>query len=177
MARPDLNTCVVMINKAGSTSFESSLSSHKKGKMIHGDDAQGYSKRVMFIREPLARHQSAFSFFWWLKDEGHVTSIFDLSLFKGKSLAGDYAAFVDFSLENGDSHWNPQVGEASDNGTFIPNIVHRFEDLTNYWETYFTGRLPWDNAFSKVATTDYRRGDLVEFYRNDTSLWENTNGT
>lgn len=175
LARPDLSTCVVMLKKAGSSSFYSAIHNSKKGLNLTNEEAIPYSKRVMFIRNPLARHHSAFSFFWWLKADGHVTDVIDMGVFKGDNVQEDYEAFVDYSLENENGHWNSQIAEASFNGEFIPNRVHRFEDLQTYWEEYFTGLLPWSNAFSKVQVDEYRREDLIKFYTEDITLWENLN--
>lgn len=85
----------------------------------------------------------------------------------------DYQSFIDFILSGEpDSHWAPQYAQGLHEGVFVPNTVHRFEDVNKYWFDYVGGKLPTTNSWAPVAVDPYRLDDLYGYYADDLILWE-----
>ena len=159
------NICMAVIPKAGSTSMEMAICGHGTGIRVENHEALSYENSVMFLRHPITRLTSCFSFFWWLHHYGRVTDIMPIEL------AANYESFIDHILANRDPHWQPQVELVRHEGVMVAKTVHKFEELQLHWEKYFKGLLPWANAHSKAVVTDYRKLDILEYYKDDLNLW------
>ena len=83
----------------------------------------------------------------------------------------DYRRFVDFILTgNRDAHWGSQVALSSHEGTLVANVVHKFEDINEHWQTYVASPLPHLNSWPAVAHDPYKLPELRTFYADDLAL-------
>ena len=141
---------------------------------IKDKDAFNYSKRIIFMRDPIDRFHSGFSHFHYISSVGsHFDDMPKESLYiEGRGIQKDYEAYVDYALSNKNPHWIPQIEVMTHEGKFIPNVIHKLSDIKKVWGDYFTtGKLPWDNAWTRQETTDYRANDLLNYYKDDLELW------
>ncbi len=120
-------------------------------------------RRVAFIRNPIVRLVSAYSFFYWMDDYGMRSRQSDVPI-KG------WEPFVDYVLSDAedDEHWKLQTDLIGD----VANIYHRLENLSEHFEKYRPGILPYNNRCSHRRTSDYRRSEIIEKYAKDIVLWE-----
>lgn len=174
VSREGSDVCVGIIQKCANTSIRSAVMMSNIGVEIQNKDAFDYDKRVAFVRDPLERLDSAFSHFWFISSVG--SSFDDMPVehlyVEGRGLQGDYEAFIDYILGNENCHWIPQVDILSYEGVFVPNIIYKLSNIKDVWENYFTGYLPWENAWSKQKVKPYRIDDLKEYYKLDLKLWD-----
>ena len=116
-------------------------------------------KRVAFIRNPIDRLVSAYSFFYWMDHYGKRGS--------EEIPIDSWESFVDHSLSVENEHWNPQtemIGE-------IPNIYHRFENILEHFGKYRPGIFPHHNKSTRRPVTAYRLLDICEKYYKDFDVW------
>ena len=149
---------VAQIPKAGLTTIMEWLG--RDFPPVSNDEARKVSRRVAFIRHPIERLQSCYSFMYWLKDYG--------TPHKSGTPVDSWESFVDYALTHDNMHWQPQAEIVGD----VPNIYRRFERLAECYEEFRPGILPWHHRTSRIPTTDYRAGDLAERYSADLALWE-----
>jgi len=167
------DAAISSIPKCGSQSVEGAVTGMRGGRIIENEEAMNYDTRVMFIRDPIVRLHSNFSFFWWLEFNGaDYFSFIPKGILTGQrgSEDIDYKNFIDYALDNPDPHWGSQVDLMTFNGEFIPTHIHKFEDIQEHWEKYAAGRLPWYNAWSRIPITDYRQDDIKSFYQKDIAM-------
>ncbi len=162
------NIALGLIPKNGSTSFRNALAT---SQTITGDEAMQYATRVIFVRDPIERFNSAYSFFYYLNDtnqNGQSTNITKTSTHNG------YDHWVDFALSTNNAHWFPQTKIMEGRQT----IAHRFnlENIQKYWPKYWPGKRPdWLNATTgHLPSNDYRKADILEFYKDDIALFNST---
>ena len=148
---------IAQIPKCGITSFREWLSDFD----LIPNDRVCVSKRVAFIRHPLERIKSAYSYMYWIQHRGG-------RLPDSRITTESWESFVDWALENDNEHWRPQIEFVGD----VPNIWHRFENLDLYWERYKPGILGHENRASRLDTSEYREADLRAMYSDDLRLWE-----
>lgn len=120
------------------------------------------SRRVAFIRHPIERLKSVYSFFYWLNEDGRKHSC--------NAPVDNWESFIDYVLNpdiTDDKHWLSQIIHVGS----VPNIFHRFEDIASKYEIYKPGLLPHNNKASRRLTTDYRLSDLISKYVDDLNLW------
>lgn len=173
------------IEKCGSRSTYEAIMSMRSGRLISNEEALSRETRVMFIRNPLSRIMSCFSHFWWLAYNGSNYYEFMPKILKGElgSEQEDLEIFTDHILSNDNTHWSSQIEQlTTENGIFVPNRVHRFEDLKYYWGMYCVGKRPdlgeppyiqrQLNSWSKINLKDYRMNDIREKFAPDFELWE-----
>ena len=118
-------------------------------------------KRVAFIRHPIERLKSAFSFFYWLNDYGTKHSC--------NAPLDSWESFVDHVLNPDipdDEHWLPQCEHINN----VANIYHRFENIANHFEKYRPGILPHNNRSSHREANNYRMPELMAKYIVDYNL-------
>lgn len=156
----DRDVAIAQIPKAGIHTIEEWLGTKSGFVLATDEDAMKVSRRVAFIRHPVERLKSSYSFMYWLKEYG--------SEHDSKPAVHSWAAFVDFALANDNGHWRPQ--HLIVNG--VPNIYHRFENIGEHFEKYRPGILPHNNRATRLPTDDYRAGDIAAFYADDLRLWE-----
>ena len=153
---------VAQIPKCGIQSFNEWLG--RGFKVVANDDPvlQEISRRVGFIRHPLERLKSCYSFFFWMQEYGHKS--------KNVVHTESWQAFIDQVLnsEPDNEHWLAQAVHVGD----VLNIIHRFEDLDRHWETYRPGFLPWNNKATRLPTEPYRTAELIRKYAEDFAMWE-----
>lgn len=123
--------------------------------VMSNDEARKVSRRVAFIRHPLERLKSCYSFMYWLRDYG--------TPHRCGAPVDSWPEFVDHILAHDNMHWRPQSLIVED----VPNIYRRFEDLPECFSEYRPGILPHEHRTTRLPTTDYREADLREFYRDD----------
>lgn len=129
--------------------------------VVSNDVARQVSRRVAFIRHPIERLKSCFSFFYWLTDYGRPS--------KQVGAVTQWEPFVDLVLSQDDEHWRPQSLHVGD----VPNIYRRFENLPECYEEFRPGLLPHNNRASRRPTSQYREDELLAFYADDLTLWSN----
>lgn len=129
--------------------------------VVSNEEALRVTRRVLFVRHPMERVKSAYSFMYWLKEKGIEHDC--------KAPVDTWVNFVDHVLEHDNGHWRPQSVHVGD----TPNIVHRLEDLDTVYAQYRPGILTHDNRATRLPTTPYRAADLVRMYAEDYVLWEN----
>lgn len=149
---------VAQIPKAGLTSIRYWLG--HEFSVVKNDVARAASRRVAFIRHPLERLRSCYSFFAWHSESGYPNR-------DSPPLAG-WTTFVDHVLSaKPNEHWLPQSEHVGD----VPNIIRRFEQINECCREFWGGTLPHKNAIVRLGTDDYREADLMEFYKDDMALW------
>lgn len=127
--------------------------------VVSNDEARKVSRRVAFIRHPIERLKSCYSFFYWLTDYGRPS--------KEIGPVTQWEPFVDLVLSCDNEHWRPQSVHVGG----VPNIYRRFENLAECYEEFRPGLLPHNNRASRRPTNDYRHDELMQFYREDMTLW------
>jgi len=155
---------LALIAKVGTQSFKEVIDVDT-GWYLIPEEALEYPIRVFFIREPMARLRSAYSFFIKLRNGGERYDSLPYSVLNS------WPEFVDHVLTNSDEHWNPQVPQVTYKGEFTPNKVFRFEDVKKWWPNFTSIRLPHANASIPQEVIDYRSVELKEFYAEDIKMW------
>ena len=122
--------------------------------------------RVAWIRNPLERLVSAYSFFHYLNETGK-----NGQAAPGKKETSSWESFIDCVLSMENPHWSKQVESLKLNGHYIATITHKFEDIMQLWGHYHKGFLPWQNACTKLEVNAYRRLDIELAYSEDIKLW------
>ncbi len=143
---------VLLIPKSGTNSIKSAMRSWVVAR---------HDIRVGFIRNPLDRFWSAYSF---------LKSISDYK----KAINGDlqialenYESFVDYALVNEDHHWLPQSRWAYD-----LTHAYRLEEIDLHWTKHWPGFLPGrENRSQRQRVSTYRLEDLIAYYKEDFELW------
>jgi len=157
---------VAQIPRAGLTTIAGWLGWPKAVK--NNDPAlMRISRRVAFIREPVDRLESAFSFFYWRADYGWPHST--------PAPIDSWEAFVEYVLDPtnpDDAHWQPQIERIG--GESVATELYLFEDLADVWEDIRPGILPWHNRTSRAPTIvqDHRITELRQKYTVDRALRE-----
>ena len=154
----DRDLAVAQLPKAGLDTFNEWLG--KDFMVVKNEDALVVSVRVAFFRHPMERLRSGYSMFYWMDDYGHPHDC--------GAPVDSWESFVDYILEHDNEHWRPQSIHVGD----VPNIYHRFENLTSHWEKYRPGILPHNNWSTRLPTTDYRSNDLNIMFTDDLDIWE-----
>tara|TARA_R110000851_G_scaffold333061_1_gene510947 strand:+ start:61 stop:561 length:501 start_codon:yes stop_codon:yes gene_type:complete len=122
-------------------------------------------RRVAWIRNPLSRLISAYSFFKALDNQGVLR---DRSI-----VVTDWPSFVDHALATQNMHWCRQIFALTLDGIYAPTEAYRFEDISSKWEMIMgAGLLPWNNAATTLPVTDYRQADIETYYSEDFALWQ-----
>jgi len=130
-------------------------------RVVSNDEALAASRRVAFIREPLERLRSCYSFMYWLADYG--------TPHRCRAPVETWEGFIDHLLGGArDDHWIPQTEHCGD----VPNIWRRFESLPICFEEYRPGILPHNNRSSRRPTNDHRESELRHYYAADYRRWE-----
>lgn len=153
---------VAIVPKCGNTSFSNLVG----GVRLTLDETLAVDTRVMFVRDPLDRFTSAYSFFHMLNcdDRGKVHV-------PREATHNGYEHFVDFALSTENPHWKPQMQLTGG----IATHLYKFscESIRKWWPVHWPGRQPdWLNACSHLPTTDYRMNDLLEYYAEDLLAYE-----
>lgn len=150
---------VAMIPKAGLMTIREWLG--PEFRVVPNDEARAVSRRVAFIRHPMERLRSCYSFMYWLADYG--------TPHRSAAPLDSWEAFVDHVLGGArDEHWTPQVEHCGD----VPNIWRRFERLPECFEEFRPGLLPHSNRASRRPTTNHREDELLRYYADDLARWK-----
>ena len=161
---------LAIVAKAGSQSFTESGNTW----YMNNNEALVYPERIFFIRDPLQRLESCYSFFVGLARSGVPHSSIPVANLDSWEL------FVDYILDpkNEDEHWIPQTetvlytGDALEDKVYVPTKIMRFEDVTKWWPNFFSRRLPHNNQSERLITTVYRSKELQEKYANDYAIYD-----
>lgn len=153
--------CVALLPKSGSQSIQRALGT----KCVSAERVlEDCSTRLAFIRNPIARLESNFTYFKFLGLEYGVWAV-------PVEAIRSWESFVDYTLEHEDDHWKPQMQLVSHQGITVPNVFHRMETMDNVWPDYFSTRIPHINSLSSQAQPSYRMGDLYDCYADDLEKW------
>ena len=119
---------LALIAKAGIQSF-----TEASGDQWYMSNKQAieFPTRIFFIRNPIDRLESCYSFLVGLKDEGTNQDIIP------EEHLLTWELFVDYILENSDEHWDPQTEQLKYKGTLTPTHIFRFEDVCDWWPICF----------------------------------------
>lgn len=159
-ASSERDLAVALIPKAGIQTISEWLG--PGFRVVDNEAAMSFSRRVAFIRHPLERLKSCYSFMYWLADYG--------SPHHSGAPVDSWESFVDHVLGGArNEHWIPQTEHVGD----VPNIWRRFEDIANCYEAFRPGLLPHNNRASRRPTSDYRSTELAAYYAADLDRWEN----
>lgn len=157
------DSAVAIVPKCGNTSFSAVVSATR----LSTDEAMSVPTRVMFVRDPIDRFISAYSFFHMLND-GEDRG--DVPVPRAATHNG-YPHWVDFALSTINPHWAPQVELTGG----IATHLYKFncDSIRKWWPIHWPGRQPdWLNACSHLPVTDYRRADLLSYYSADLDAFE-----
>ena len=143
---------VALIQKCASSSIRDAIKTDygaiQLDKVIH------VPRRICWVRDPIDRLESAFSYFHH--------SVYSLPA----SITGQWESFVDYTFTHNDPHWTPQSELLTHEGVLLPNEVYWLTDLQATWP--FKGLLPWIRGVRHVeVNTSYRRDELDERYSGD----------
>ncbi|UCD23662.1 MAG: hypothetical protein JSW51_11575 [Gemmatimonadota bacterium] len=116
-----------------------------------------HSKRVMWVRHPVARLVSAYNHIGFESWESFVDLV----------LSGE--------PDDEDIHWCHQAAYLTTRGgIFVPTVVHRFEDIGELWPRYSATTLPRLNAGEyREELPGHRIREILEHYHADCVLWLN----
>jgi len=156
--REDGQLAVAQIPKAGLNTMNDWLGGWD---VVKNDDTRllACPTRVMFIRNPIVRLQSAYSFMRVQADNGN--------LMKHGAPVNSWHPFVDYILENDNLHWTPQVKRTGN----LQTVVHRLEDLGHIFWRYHESMVNHNNATRRRPVDNYRLADIVDYYMEDFNLW------
>jgi hypothetical protein len=137
---------------------------------VTNEEALAYPIRIMVLRDPFDRLESAYSFFMYLRRRGSLV-LPEMPPFE------TYEQFVDLSLDSSDKHLAPQFDQViTGSGVFVPTHVERLEKIESWWPKYFDGLLP-DSEFNHrknrtahLPVARYREADIRERYKQDFEL-------
>lgn len=174
VGRKGEDKCVAIIHKSGSTSIRAAVQYCKEPLSLTNEEAESITSRIMFVRDPLIRIRSGFSHFHHAIELGAEISMIasEAVYVEGRGVQEDYEAFIDHILTaEVNSHWQNQCEiPVNAAGEFIPNIIHKFEDIMSLWADYYQGGMPWYHGHTRIAVEDYREADLINFYEKDLEL-------
>ena len=149
--------------KNGSTSMRNAgFSDH----IFSNSEVLDVPVRVAWVRNPIERLVSAYSFFHYLNESGK-----NGQNTPNKLHTSSWESFIDHILETKNPHWCKQVEALTLNGEYTATISHKFEDIMYLWGNYAKGFLPWQNACTKLPTNEYRKSDIDSAYSEDIELW------
>ena len=150
---PAYDLAVAQIPRCGNTSIGEWLG---HADLVENDDSKllNVSNRVAFIRNPIERFKSAYSFLKWM---GHHNQ------------SGE--EYVDNALDPkavDDEHYRLQTSFIGG----MANRYHRFENILKVYELYKPGVFPHNNSATRLPTPYYRLPELTEKFERDFILWE-----
>jgi len=155
---------LALIAKAGIQSFTEASGDQW---YMSNEQAIEFPTRVFFIRKPIDRLESCYSFLIGLKDEGAKQDMIP------EEHLLTWQLFVDYILANSDEHWDPQTEQLLYKGILTPTHILKFEDVSNWWPNFFDVPLPHVNASIRLAVEDYRLEEINNFYSVDNDVWIN----
>lgn len=175
VARKSGQACIALIPKSGNSTIRTAVMFSKDPIEVPIEKSTEWLLRVAFIREPIDRVKSGFSHFRQVIEMGSSVGMLphEYVYIEGRGLNEDYRSYIDYILENSEPHWSPQTERISLNGEIVCNRLHKLDDLRDIWEQYYTGSLPWQNAWTRLKVEDYRLDDLKEYYKDDYKIWDN----
>ena len=160
---------VAKISKAGSTTIRAWLPA-VTFRDVDNESARAASRRVAFIRHPIDRLESCYSYFCYLRAIGKPYTNRSLPIHVVDRITSGWNLFVDHVLsEEVDSHWQQQ----SDFITDVPNILHRFEDFPKYYRNYWNNTPQKLNSSKRIPVWNWRTEELLAHYADDVSLYNN----
>lgn len=125
------------------------------------DKVRGITRRAAFIRHPIERLKSAYSFMHRLKSEGEELP--------AMAHTETWHDIVDAVLSGvRDDHWNRQV-EGLEGAA---NEFRRFESLPECHREYVDAPFPHLNRSPRLPVDDYRAGELADYYADDLGVWK-----
>lgn len=155
---------LALIAKAGIQSFTEASGDQW---YMSNEQAIEFPTRVFFIRNPIDRLKSCYSFLVGLKDEGAKQDMIP------EEHLLTWGLFVDYILKNSDEHWDPQTEQLKYKGILTPTHTFRFEDISHWWPKCFDVTLPHANASNRLDIEDYMVNEINDFYSVDNDVWIN----
>jgi hypothetical protein len=158
---------VAYSQKVGSKTLVKSLAALYRDDGCYQDEvAERPGTCYLFVRHPIARLVSCYRFF---KENGLLRKA-------GLTQTASYEEFVDEILDGGreDIHWEPQIDyHTTPEGTFVPDVTFRFENIAQIWPYLFDVPLLRYHAteYDPKIDRDYRDLELRTYYAADLELW------
>lgn len=155
----DESPLVALIHKCGSSTISNALHA---AHTVMVDKSDSYPVRIAFIRDPIERIKSWYSFLTGIAETGSQT-IYHIDI-------STYESFIDSALSN------PGLVIFQPYSTGFQNLtdVYKLSDIESVWPKYFKLRRKpsRSNAFyPHPGINDYRLDELRDLYREDLELW------
>lgn len=120
----------------------------------------------MFVRHPENRMHINYFFYSRLKAEGRFNAGVT------EEALESYESFVDYTFNNVDVHWQPQIEMVMSGEMFVPNRTYKFECINEVWSANFYRPLCHNNHAPEIpGINDHRRDDILRKYRDDLILY------
>ena len=174
LTRQNSNVAIALNQRAGTHAMRDAMGKHIE---ITNEQALAYPQRVLFLRNPIERLKSSYSHMRDLLERGAYYQGESVNPARSPEFAVTWYRFIDFILDNQDSHWSPQTESFYVNGEFAPNRVHRFESVTARWPDYQPNAIGGGHSFARPVDIDliYRKTEVDALFASDTVLWDNSN--
>lgn len=153
---------IALVPKCGNTSFSALVG----GNRLTTEEALNMGTRVMFIRDPIDRFVSGYSFFYAMNELDSSRENVPISI-----THQGYEHYVDHALSTPNPHWVPQMELTRG----IATHLYKFDcdSIRKWWPMHWPGCQPdWLNACTHLPTTDYRLDDLRRYYADDLRAFE-----
>ena len=139
-------------------------------KELTPDEAMRCDVQVAFIRDPVDRLQSLYSFLYWIEAKPNARHNVAIGPFDC------WQEFIDQALISSDPHVLPQSDLISDKRGQMPNRLHWLKDIAEVWGDYYPGMVPDKSEFPhsnramRLPCEDYRMADIKQKYEKDYEL-------
>lgn len=162
----DPNSCVAVLPKSASTSMRESLNGLPT--LCREEVESKCSRIIIFVNTWEDRLKKCYCFF------KHKAESRRLYLVPNEVLV-DIESFIDWMMENPDSHWQPQYYQCCLEDRFLPNEIYKFEDMGNTWSEITDRVLLHLNPAPEypipdLTTLGVRYEKLLEYYQKDIEL-------
>lgn len=159
----ETNVAVACLPKNGTHT----ISSFFYGEKVANEAVLSATKRVVWIRHPVDRLISAYSFFKTLIISNRYKGKF------GEKEIATWTSFVDYILSgHNDVHWDSQVEQLSLDGVYLGTHTYKFCNIMDTWKLHFDGRLPHLNGYKHVdVDITYRFAEILKHFSKDFHLY------
>ena len=155
-------TPVALIPKAGTQSIQEFAQ-----EVITNTETNRYKHAIAFLRNPLTRLVSCYSFLHNLI----VVNKQNTSVNIAAENLSSYSAFIDYMLLNDDEHWIPQVELIQHDRETHQTVFYTFENMPETFKKLFSINLQHINSSQHLEISSYRLDDITRYYKGDFEKW------